>query len=116
MISLERPAGKHVRPESRITPGKSGVASRKEHAVCRCLFAVVGVALLAASAGPARAGDAARALLDRALQATGGEAVLAKYPASTAKIKGSVRRGGLLVAMGGETTTQGADQVRFATV
>jgi hypothetical protein len=64
---------------------------------------------------PARADDgaAARALVDRAVQAQGGEALLTKWVAVTGKLKGKFHGLGEGVAFTGEYAAQGADQQKL---
>jgi hypothetical protein len=79
----------------------------------RIALLACGFTLLAAVT--ARAGDdAARALLDKALKAHGGEANLAKWPAVTAKIKGTFHGLGVAIPVTGEFAAEGADRARFA--
>jgi hypothetical protein len=73
----------------------------------RYAFLVPGL-LLAASAA-ARADDSkVRALVDKAVRAQGGEANLAKWPAMTAKLKGTFRALGEGVAFTGELAAEGS--------
>jgi hypothetical protein len=70
--------------------------------------------LMLAATTLARADEqAARALVDRAVQAQGGEAKLAKLPASMAKLKGTFHGFGAAVAFTGEFAVQGHDRSRF---
>lgn len=66
---------------------------------------------------PARADDddpgEARAIVDKAIQAMGGEAELGKWKAFTSKIKGDIHTQGLKIAFTGELATQGADQEKI---
>jgi hypothetical protein len=68
--------------------------------------------LVLAATVTARADDsaAARALVDKAIQAQGGEAKLAKWAAVTAKLKGTFHGMGEAVAFTGESVTQGPDR------
>jgi len=52
----------------------------------------------------------ARAIVDKALEATGGAAALGKYKAFTAKIKGDLHTNAAEISFTGEVATQGADQ------
>jgi hypothetical protein len=70
-----------------------------------CLLAAVG---RAGADEPADAG----ALLDKTLQAAGGEATLAKYPAFTLKAKGKVHEDGEDVPYTCEWSSQGLDRSR----
>lgn len=71
---------------------------------------VVGLVLVLVP--PLHADDAAdaRAIVDKAIQAMGGESQLAKYKAYTAKIKGDLYTQGMKIAFTGELAAQGADQ------
>jgi hypothetical protein len=71
--------------------------------------------LMLAAAAPARADDgaAARALVDRAVQAHGGGAKLAKLPAVTGKLKGTFHGLGVAAAFTGEFAAQGPDRQKF---
>lgn len=62
-----------------------------------------------------RADDAAeaRAIVDKAIQATGGEAELSKFKAFTAKMKGDLYVQEMKVAFTAELATQGADQEKI---
>ncbi len=73
------------------------------------------VAVLVSSwvVGAARADEEARALAARAVKAAGGEAVLAKFPASVAKIKGTFHQEGTAVPVTGTVSVQGADQLKI---
>ena len=73
-------------------------------------------ALVLTAAVPARADDgatAARALVDKAVEAQGGYAKLAKLPAVTAKLKGTFHGFGQAVAFTGEFAAQGPDRSKF---
>src|SRR5262245_43333491 len=63
----------------------------------------------------ARGGDAAaaRALVDKGIAAQGGAANLAKYPASTAKMKGKINVLRMSLDFTGEFIAQGADKQRI---
>jgi hypothetical protein len=77
--------------------------------------AVLALGLVLAATVPTRADDAAaaRALVDKAVRAHGGEATLAKWPAVTAKLKGTFHGMGQAVAFTGEVVTQGADRLKL---
>lgn len=79
------------------------------------LCLAVGFALVLAAAGPSRAADeaAARAVVDKAIQAHGGEATLAKFPASTIQLKGTIQQGGMPLAFTAEVASQGMKQQRI---
>lgn len=75
--------------------------------------AIVMVMLLVC--GTARADDdktVSRAILDQAMRAHGGEAVLAKFAGATMKLKGTVHVQNMALPFAGELATQGADQQR----
>src|SRR5438876_969142 len=78
-------------------------------------YAFLASGLVLAAAVTARAGDgaAARALVDKAVKAQGGEANLAKFPAVTAKIKGTFHGLGAAAAFTGEFASHGPDRSRF---
>ena len=77
----------------------------------RCVFLASGLVLAVALA--ARADDAAaRALVEKAVQAHGGAARLAKLPAVTATIKGTFHGFGEAVPFTGATAADGADRHR----
>jgi hypothetical protein len=57
--------------------------------------------------------DPARALIEKAIKAQGGEAKLAQFSAVTAKLKGTFHGLGDAVPFVGEMTVQGADQNRI---
>jgi hypothetical protein len=71
--------------------------------------------LVLAATVPARADDgaAARALVDKAVQAQGGETKLAKFPAAVVKLKGTFHGLGEGVTFTGELATKGADRQKF---
>ncbi len=73
-----------------------------------------GIALVAAAPRQSEDDKAARAILEKAILAQGGEAELAKIAASTSKLKGTVHAQGMAIAFSGEVSTQGADQARIA--
>ena len=66
-------------------------------------------------ASPCRAADdtGLRSLIDKALQAHGGQEQLTKFNASTAKLKGTLPIEGTTIAFTGEIAGQGADQQRI---
>jgi outer membrane lipoprotein-sorting protein len=77
--------------------------------------AVAAFGLVLATTDVGRADDAAaRATVDKAVQALGGEAKLAKFKAATGKLKGTFHGLGAPLAFTGETAYQGPDQERFA--
>jgi hypothetical protein len=63
-----------------------------------------------------RAGDDndARAIVDKAIKAMGGDAELGKWKAFTSKIKGDIHTQGVKIAFTGELATQGADQEKIS--
>jgi hypothetical protein len=77
--------------------------------------AFLAVGLVVAAALPARADDAAaaRALVDKAIKAHGGEANLAKFTAATVTMKGTFHGMGQEIPFTGEVATQGADQLKI---
>jgi hypothetical protein len=79
----------------------------------RCAF-LVSVLMLSAAVS-ARAGDDAspRALIDKALKAHGGEDNLAKWPAVTAKIKGTFHGLGAAIPVTGEFASEGTNRSKF---
>lgn len=78
-------------------------------------YALLASGLVLTAAVTARAGDdAARALIDRAVKAHGGEANLAKWPAVTARIKGTFHGLGAAIPVTGEFAAQGPDRSKFA--
>jgi hypothetical protein len=70
--------------------------------------------LLLAAAAPARADDAAdaKALVEKAVKAHGGQDKLAKFPAHTVVFKGKFHGMGAAIDMSGEITTQSYDKVK----
>jgi hypothetical protein len=76
--------------------------------------AVLAVGLVLAATTAARADDAAaaRALVDKAIKAHGGDAI-AKVPAATVKFKGTVHTMGQGFPFSGEVNTQGADRSKI---
>ena len=81
--------------------------SHVRHAVL-ALGVVIGVSV------PVRADDAAdaRALVDKAIKAQGGQEKLAKLNAHVIKFKGNFHGMGQAIPMSGEITTQGNDKVK----
>jgi hypothetical protein len=79
----------------------------------KCLL-LAGLVLLAAA--PVRADDdtECRAVVARAIKAMGGEAVLSKYKAYSAKMKGDFYMGETKLPFTGEIVTQGPDQQKIA--
>lgn len=70
--------------------------------------------IVLAASGAARADDAAaRAVLDKALKAHGGEDTLAKLPASTVAMKGKIHTMGLVVDFTGEVMSFGPEHVKL---
>lgn len=80
-------------------------------------YVVLTAGLVVAAAGPVRADEAdakaARALVDKAVKAHGGQANLAKFPASVAKFKGTFHGQGTPIPMAGEITTFGPDKAKL---
>lgn len=76
----------------------------------RVVRAVVALLVVAGSAKAVLAADESRELLERGIKAHGGEALLAKYPAMTAQMKGTYYGQGAAIDFSGEVATQGADQ------
>jgi hypothetical protein len=76
--------------------------------------AFLAVGLVLAATLPTRADDAAaaRALVDKAVKAHGGEATLAKFPAITVAMKGTFHGMGMAIPFTGDIVTQGADQLK----
>ena len=78
----------------------------------RRVFALMCLTLLAP--GVATADDAAsREIVAKAIENAGGEKLLAKYKASTSKLKGTLQVNGATVAFTGELSLQGANQYRI---
>jgi hypothetical protein len=75
-------------------------------------FMALSVGLVLAAA-PARADDAAKALVEKAVKAQGGAEALAKYPAVTISFKGTFHGMGQEIPMTGQITTQGADRIKM---
>jgi outer membrane lipoprotein-sorting protein len=78
----------------------------------RLAFAAA-VAALATGAPPATTGDKAKAIIAKAIEAQGGEALLKKYQAVTAKFKGKVHTEFGDGDMTGTIQSQGNDKFRF---
>jgi hypothetical protein len=78
-------------------------------------YAVLAFGLVLAATLTARADDsaAARALVDKAVKAQGGQARLAKLPAFTVKLKGKFHGQGQAVAFTGELAAEGRDRQKF---
>jgi hypothetical protein len=78
-------------------------------------YTFLATGLVLAMAVMTRADDAtdARALVDKAMKAQGGEAKLAELPAATIKLKGTFHGLGDAVTITGELATQGSDRQRF---
>ena len=70
--------------------------------------------LLCSSANAADNAAAARAIVDKAIEAAGGEAELVKYKGFTAKMKGDLVLGEAKIAFSGDVAAQGADQDKAA--
>src|SRR5262249_16986846 len=79
----------------------------------RCAFLMTGLMLAATVTARADDSAAARALVDKAVQAQGGQDTLAKLPAVTAKLKGTFHGLGMAVAFTGELATRGPDRHKF---
>jgi len=75
--------------------------------------AVLAFALVAARGMRADDEAAARAIVDKAIKASGGEAELSKYKASSSKMKGTVHTQGMELPFTGEIFSQGAEQQRI---
>jgi hypothetical protein len=78
-------------------------------------FAVLALVFALVVTVPARADDAAdaRALVEKAVKAHGGQEALDKLPGTTIKFKGTFHGMGAAVPMSGEIATQGPDKHRF---
>jgi hypothetical protein len=78
-------------------------------------IALLAVGLLLMAAGASRSDDAAaaRKLVDRAMQAQGGEALLRRFPATTGHLKGTFHGFGDKLAFTGEFAAQGHDRHKF---
>jgi predicted outer membrane protein len=76
--------------------------------------AAVALGLVLAATAPARADEAeARAIVEKAVKAHGGQEALAKFPAMTVRFKGTFHGMGAELPMTGEVITQGADQQKI---
>ena len=75
-------------------------------------FALLSVGLVLAAA-PVRADDAAKALVEKAIKATGGAEALKKYPAVTVSFKGTFHGMGQEIPMTGQVTSQGPDRIKM---
>ena len=75
-------------------------------------FALLSVGLILAAA-PARADDAAKAIVEKAIKAQGGAEALEKFPVATITFKGTFHGMGQEIPMTGEITTQGADRLKM---
>src|SRR5437870_1276623 len=80
--------------------------------MARCIGPILVAALAAGLAGPARAGDDAKAVLDKAIKALGGEEKLSKPKGFTWKTKGTIHIMGSDNAFTGKVTVQGLDHFR----
>lgn len=78
----------------------------------RCAVLTFGV-VLAATPGVRADDAAARAVVDKAIKAHGGADTLAKFPASTAKFKGTFHGMGQGIPFTGETASHKGDRHRF---
>jgi len=78
----------------------------------RLAFAAA-LAALATGAPPATAGDEAKTIIAKAIEAHGGEALIKKYQATTAKFKSKVHTDFGDGDMTGTVQTQGNDKFRF---
>ena len=79
----------------------------------RYAFLAFGLVLTATVAARADDSAAARALVDKAIKAQGGEAVLSKWRGGTAKLKGTIHIEGMAAAFTGEFAVQGSDRQKF---
>lgn len=78
-------------------------------------YAVLAVGFVVAVTGPARADDAAdaKALVEKAIKAHGGQEKLDKLPGTTIKFKGTFHGMGEGIPMSGEVSAQGPDKQRI---
>jgi hypothetical protein len=78
-------------------------------------YAVLALGVVVGFSVPSRADDAAdaRALVEKAIKAQGGQEKLAKLTAHTLKFKGTFHGMGQAIPMTGEIATQGNDKVRL---
>lgn len=79
----------------------------------RAILALSAVCLLSALVHPVQADEKAKAVIDKAIQAVGGEAKLAKFNAANMKIRATEKRGGNEVVMDMDLTMQGLDRIRW---
>jgi hypothetical protein len=78
------------------------------------IFGLMLTATIAAAASAAEAGDLdARALVNKAVQAHGGQAALDKFPAFKAKLKGTLQLMGETVAFTGRLAASGKDRQKL---
>lgn len=75
---------------------------------------VFGIALVSSIPSRADDKDAMRALVDQAIKAHGGEAVLTKFVAYTLRMKGTLHVQNMAIDFTGDMSTQGANQQRAA--
>jgi hypothetical protein len=78
----------------------------------RCAFLAFGLVPLATVMAEADDSATARALVNKAIKAHGGEATLAKLPAVTSKFKGKIHGMGEAAAFTGEVAMQGPDRYK----
>jgi hypothetical protein len=80
-----------------------------------CRYVLLAFLAISTPTVAVRAADpmAARAVVDNAIRAHGGEANLAKFPASTLKLKGTFHGLGSAATFTGETASQGPDRSKF---
>jgi hypothetical protein len=77
-------------------------------------LAVLAVGAVLAATAPGRADDAAaRAVIDKAIMAHGGEEALAKYPAASASMSGKIHAMGMEIPFSGDVLTSGNDKVKI---
>jgi outer membrane lipoprotein-sorting protein len=79
----------------------------------RLAFAAAALAALATGAPTVTAGDEAKTTIAKAIEAQGGQALLKKYQATTAKFKGKIHTEFGDGDMAGTIQTQGNDKFRF---
>lgn len=79
----------------------------------KCLCALAVVSWILAAAGRAEAQDDARAVIDKAIKAYGGEEKLAKFKAESWKAKGTIQLGGAKLPYNAEYFFQQPDKYRF---
>ncbi len=80
--------------------------------ITRRIFVLFGLALVVSNLSQAADDAASRAIVEKALETHGGEKHLAKFKATTSKIKGTIYIAGAPVPFTGEVAGQGADQQR----